>query len=140
MVKCVTRGRYLVGLCLELRSIGGLCPTISVCASSSAPSVAYAPPGRSVLGAPLHRWLMPHQLGLCLGLRETSLDCAVRVVSPMVAGAFGPSCHLTLFITVLLRHQLIQEQDRLAERSKAVAQGAIPQGRGLEPHSCHLPK
>ena len=28
-------------------------------------------------------------------------------------------------------------QDSLAERSKAVAQGAIPQGRGLEPHSCH---
>ena len=24
--------------------------------------------------------------------------------------------------------------DALAERSKAVAQGAIPQGRGLEPH------
>ena len=111
MVKCVTRGRYLVGLCLELRSIGGLCPTISVCAWSSAPSVAYAPPARSVLGAPLRRWLMSHQLGLCLELRETSLDCAVRVVSPMGAGAFGPSCHLTLFITVLLCHQLIQEQD-----------------------------
>ena len=29
-------------------------------------------------------------------------------------------------------------QDSLAERSKAVAQGAIPQGRGLEPHSCHI--
>ena len=26
--------------------------------------------------------------------------------------------------------------DSLAERSKAVAQGAIPKGRGLEPHSC----
>ena len=39
---------------------------------------------------------------------------------------------------VLLRRQLIQEQDSLAERSKAVAQGPIPQGRGLEPHSCHL--
>ena len=29
-------------------------------------------------------------------------------------------------------------QDGLAERSKAVAQGDIPQGRGFEPHSCHL--
>ena len=29
-------------------------------------------------------------------------------------------------------------QDSLAERSKAVAQGAIPQGRGFEPHSCHF--
>ena len=28
--------------------------------------------------------------------------------------------------------------DSLAERSKAVAQGAIPQGRGFEPHSCHF--
>ena len=28
-------------------------------------------------------------------------------------------------------------QDSLAERSMAVAQGAIPQLRGLEPHSCH---
>ena len=29
-------------------------------------------------------------------------------------------------------------QDNLAEQSKAVAKGAIPQGRGFEPHSCHL--
>ena len=28
-------------------------------------------------------------------------------------------------------------QDSLAERSKAVAQGATPQGRGFEPRSCH---
>ena len=26
----------------------------------------------------------------------------------------------------------------LAERSKAVAQGAIPKGRGFEPHSCQF--
>ena len=35
-------------------------------------------------------------------------------------GAGGIACH-----------------DSLAERSKAVAQGAIPKGRGFEPHSCH---
>ena len=29
-------------------------------------------------------------------------------------------------------------QDSLAERSKAVAQGAIPKGRGFEPHRCHF--
>ena len=29
-------------------------------------------------------------------------------------------------------------KDTLAERSKAVAQGAIPKGRGFEPHSCHF--
>ena len=28
-------------------------------------------------------------------------------------------------------------QDSLAEWSKALASGASPQGRGLEPHSCH---
>ena len=29
-------------------------------------------------------------------------------------------------------------QDSLAEWSKALASGASPQGRGLEPHSCHV--
>ena len=29
-------------------------------------------------------------------------------------------------------------QDSLAEWSKALAKGASPQGRGFEPHSCHL--
>ena len=28
--------------------------------------------------------------------------------------------------------------DSLAEWSKALAQGASPQGRGFEPHSCHF--
>ena len=27
--------------------------------------------------------------------------------------------------------------DSVAERSKAVAQGAVPRGRGLESHRCH---
>ena len=30
-------------------------------------------------------------------------------------------------------------RDSLAEWSKALAQGASPQGRGFEPHSCHCP-
>ena len=29
-------------------------------------------------------------------------------------------------------------KDTLAERSKAVAQGAIPKGCGFEPHRCHF--
>ena len=33
----------------------------------------------------------------------------------------------------------VYRQDSLAEWSKALAQGASPQGRGFEPHSCHLP-
>ena len=30
------------------------------------------------------------------------------------------------------------DRDTLAERSKAVAQGAIPKGRGFEPHGCQF--
>ena len=30
------------------------------------------------------------------------------------------------------------KQDSLAEWSKALASGASPQGRGFEPHSCHV--
>ena len=30
------------------------------------------------------------------------------------------------------------KHDSLAEWSKALASGASPQGRGFEPHSCHL--
>ena len=30
------------------------------------------------------------------------------------------------------------QHDSLAEWSKALAQGASPQGRGFEPHSCHF--
>ena len=34
--------------------------------------------------------------------------------------------------------RLARNYDSLAERSKAVAQGAIPKGRGFEPHSCQF--
>ena len=36
------------------------------------------------------------------------------------------------------RKDLARSRNSLAERSKAVAQGAIPDGRELEPHSCHF--
>ena len=36
----------------------------------------------------------------------------------------------------LAQKNLLVHMDSLAERSKAVAQGAIPKGRGFEPHSC----
>ena len=42
-------------------------------------------------------------------------------VATSEVGAGGIACH-----------------DSLAERSKAVAQCAIPKGRGLKPHSCHF--
>ena len=36
------------------------------------------------------------------------------------------------------RNKFLQDNDGWAERSKAVAQGAIPKGRGFEPHRCHF--
>ena len=39
---------------------------------------------------------------------------------------------------VLKSRIVAAKHDSLAERSKAVAQGAIPKGRGFEPHSCHF--
>ena len=38
---------------------------------------------------------------------------------------------------VVVARGLAHGQDSLAEWSKALAQGASPQGRGFEPHSCH---
>ena len=35
-------------------------------------------------------------------------------------------------------HRARSRHDSLAEWSKALASGASPQGRGLEPHSCHI--
>jgi hypothetical protein len=35
-------------------------------------------------------------------------------------------------------YQVLDLQDSLAEWSKALASGASPQGRGFEPHSCHM--
>ena len=60
---------------------------------------------------------------------------------------FNPQCFqhirsLTSTRATLLRNQtdaatVARCQDSLAEWSKALAQGASPQGRGFEPHSCH---
>jgi hypothetical protein len=38
---------------------------------------------------------------------------------------------------VVVARMTAHGQDSLAEWSKALAQGASPQGRGFEPHSCH---
>ena len=51
----------------------------------------------------------------------------------------SPQCLHTL-IRSLFMHQSDSpgRRDSLAEWSKALAQGASPQGRGFEPHSCQL--
>ena len=38
----------------------------------------------------------------------------------------------------MIHLDLLAAKDALAERSKAVAQGAIPKGRGFEPHRRHF--
>ena len=38
-----------------------------------------------------------------------------------------------------MAHAMHTMRDSLAKWSKALASGASPQGRGLEPHSCHAP-
>ena len=58
------------------------------------------------------------------------LSCAYAR-SGVWLGVFGKYQRLHLLPAICV-------QDSLAERSKAVAQGAIPKGRGLEPHSCHV--
>ena len=58
------------------------------------------------------------------------LSCAYAR-SGVWLGVFGKYQRLHLLPAICV-------QDSLAERSKAVAQGAIPKGRGFEPHSCHL--
>ena len=49
---------------------------------------------------------------------------------------------LLILLIILASHQIVLNQldhsDSLAERFKALAQGASPQGRGFEPHSCHF--
>ena len=50
------------------------------------------------------------------------------------------TCHIRSLRTTLtkLSPETYNPQDTLAERSKALAQGASPQGRGFEPHRCHV--
>ena len=58
---------------------------------------------------------------------------ARAAVHPLILPA--PACTRTSPWT---RDALHTDRDTLAERSKAVAQGAIPKGRGFESHSCHF--
>ena len=49
---------------------------------------------------------------------------------PFASAGFGAQGGAVAFV-------IAQCYDSLAEWSKALAQGASPQGRGFEPHSCH---
>ena len=47
-------------------------------------------------------------------------------------------CFVSFVLNCINIMKWMDTQDSLAEWSKALAQGASPQGRGLEPHSCHF--
>ena len=65
-------------------------------------------------------------------------SCKLKVLGSIPSGGFF---HKRRFQNAICGDvcPMTAAQDSLAERSKAVAQGAIPQGRGFEPHSCHFP-
>ena len=59
---------------------------------------------------------------------------AAATAAAIITTANAP-CKL---LRALLFSEVCEHQDSLAEWSKALASGASPQGRGLEPHSCQL--
>ena len=82
---------------------------------------------------------------ICPGIHDlenrTELLTTQHRLSPLFASVLEIVCFLLKLPTSSLAqiHELHHaHKDSLAERSKAVAQGAIPQGRGFVPHSCHL--
>ena len=64
-------------------------------------------------------------------------SCKLKVLGSVPSGGFFEK-HAFEMSTRRDVCPIAAAQDSLAERSKAVAQGAIPQGRGFEPHSCHF--
>ena len=82
---------------------------------------------------------------ICPGIHDlenrTELLATQHRLAPLFASVREIVCFLLKLPTSSLGqiHELHHaHKDSLAERSKAVAQGAIPQGRGFVPHSCHL--
>ena len=77
---------------------------------------------------------------LSLGTWCSGITSALHAEGP----GFNPQCvHRSLCCRssthcVVVVRMLAPGQDSLAEWSKALAQGASPQGRGFEPHSCHF--
>ena len=63
-------------------------------------------------------------------------SCKLKVLGSIPSGGLFKKAvfHKRLCVDVC---PIAAAQDSLAERSKAVAQGAIPKGRGFEPHRCH---
>ena len=110
---------------------------------SSSPFASVVIPKHSSLGLQL---IVPrpissagHSIGMLSNqhrceLRSWPLQTEVDSLVPTLA-ALTP-----LFDFARLRTQVISFhlKDALAERSKAVAQGAIPKGRGFEPHRRHF--
>ena len=73
-------------------------------------------------------------------VQKRFFDLILRARAGKVAGVFALLLQLGggFFEFLVTRSRLLRakQQDSLAEWSKALAPGASPQGRGLEPHSC----
>ena len=100
---------------------------------------------KTVWPSGLRRWLKaPFRKGVgsnptAVTLRSAS-DPAERLfrIAKRRVGPSSPWRRLIFRGRVTGKAFVAPAQDSLAERSKAVAQGAIPKGRGFEPHSCHF--
>ena len=71
-----------------------------------------------------------------VNLPETATPPAMQTLQlrcPLPCPTYRNCLELSIY-----RHFKCDHTDSLAERSKALAQGASPQGRGFEPHSCHV--
>ena len=63
--------------------------------------------------------------------------CMRKALGSIPSVSIIPVCLSIATGCVVCARMRAQCQDSLAEWSKALAQGASPQGRGFEPHSCH---
>ncbi len=84
-------------------------------------------------------------MGCIQNLCCQAVTLCIRIHAPLFAGWTGLDGRVEIqHKSVLLSCSAIHNSvglvriDTLAERSKAVAQGAIPKGRGFEPHRCHF--
>ena len=62
----------------------------------------------------------------------------MRAAGHRASGKQFRALHVRLQPAGVSAPPVVHSRDTLAERSKAVAQGAIPKGRGFEPHRCHF--
>ena len=65
-------------------------------------------------------------------------NCRIDPIQSHAINLLPNRLHVQTLSSVDFHDDVSCTHDSLAERSKALAQGASPKGRGFEPHSCHL--